>query len=94
MDDFARSFHSADHVYLLDVYAASEKPIEGVTSQALAERMTAFGHRSVHYVGDIDSAVEAVAANATEGDAVLTLGAGNVWQVGDRLLQKLRGGSA
>jgi UDP-N-acetylmuramate--alanine ligase len=94
MDDFARSFHSADHVYLLDVYAASEKPIEGVTSQALAERMTAFGHRSVHYVGDIDSAVEAVAANAMDGDAVLTLGAGNVWQVGDRLLQKLRGGSA
>ena len=50
MDDFARSFHSADHVYLLDIYAASEKPIEGVTTQALADRMAGFGHRSVHYV--------------------------------------------
>ena len=51
MDEFARSFHSADHVYLLDIYAASEKPIEGVSSEALAERMTGFGHRSVNYVG-------------------------------------------
>ena len=94
MDDFARSFHSADHVYLLDIYAASEKPIEGVTTQALADRMAGFGHRSVHYVRTIEGAVEAVAANASEGDAVLTLGAGNVWQAGDRLLQALRGGSA
>lgn len=94
MDDFARSFHSADHVYLLDIYAASEKPVEGVTSQALAEKMTGFGHRSVSYVGSIDRAVEAVVADAADGDAVLTLGAGNVWQAGDRLLQALRGGSA
>ena len=42
----------------------------------------------------MENAVEAVAANASEGDAVLTLGAGNVWQAGDRLLQTLRGGSA
>jgi UDP-N-acetylmuramate--alanine ligase len=94
MDDFARAFHSADHVYLLDIYAASEKPIDGVNAQALAEKMTGFGHRSVHYVGSIDKAVEAVAANAAEGDAVLTLGAGNVWQAGDRLLQTLRGGAS
>ena len=50
MDDFARSFHSADHVYLLDIYAASEKPIEGVTSAGSRRRMAGFGHRSVHYV--------------------------------------------
>jgi UDP-N-acetylmuramate--alanine ligase len=56
--------------------------------------MAGFGHRSVHYVRNIEGAVEAVAANASEGDAVLTLGAGNVWQAGDRLLQALRGGSA
>lgn len=91
MDDFARAFHSADHVYLLDIYAASEKPIEGVTAEALAERMSSFGHRSVHYVGSIEAAVQAVKANVADGDAVLTLGAGNVWQAGDRLLQTLRG---
>ena len=60
MDEFAKSFHQADAVYLLDIYAASEKPIEGVTSEALAERMREFGHRSVEYCGSIDQAVAAV----------------------------------
>ena len=92
MDDFARSFHSADHVYLLDIYAASEKPIDGVSSETLADRMTGFGHRSVTYAGTMDKAVEMAATNVKEGDAVLTLGAGNVWQAGDKLLQRLRGG--
>lgn len=88
MDDFARSFNQADAVYLLDIYAASEKPIEGVTAQALAERMHAFGHRHVHYVGTIDAAVAAVAAESRAGDCVITLGAGNVWQAGEKLLKQ------
>jgi UDP-N-acetylmuramate--alanine ligase len=91
MDDFARSFNHADAVYLLDIYAASEKPIEGVSSQHLAERMRAYGHRSVTYCGTLDNAVDAVAGAVVKGDAVLTLGAGNVWQAGDKLLQKLKG---
>jgi UDP-N-acetylmuramate--alanine ligase len=86
MDDFARAFHAADHVYLMDIYAASEKPIDGVTSEALAERIRAFGHRSVEYVGTGDKAITSVLERAREGDLVLTLGAGNVWQVGDKLL--------
>ena len=88
MDDFARSFNQADAVYLLDIYAASEKPIEGVTAQALAERMHAFGHRHVHYVGTIDAAVAAVAAESRAGDCVITLGAGSVWQAGEKLLKQ------
>jgi UDP-N-acetylmuramate--alanine ligase len=91
MDDFARSFNQADAVYLLDIYAASEKPIDGINAQALAERMRAFGHHAVKYCRSIDEAVDAVAACAGESDAVLTLGAGNVWQAGDKLLQTLRG---
>ena len=90
LDDFARSFHQADSVYLLDIYAASEKPIPGVSAEALAERMRSFGHRSVEYSGTIDRAVEAVVSRVAEGDVVLTLGAGNVWQAGERLLERLR----
>ncbi len=93
MDEFARSFNQADQVYLLDIYGASEKPIEGVTSAELAARMRAYGHRGVHYAGTIDAAVEAVANEAQAGDVVMTLGAGNVWQAGDRLLERLRGGA-
>jgi UDP-N-acetylmuramate--alanine ligase len=90
MDEFARSFMQADRLYVLDIYAASEKPIEGVTAQALVERIRQFGHRSAEYAGTIDRAVEAVMASVEPGDAVLTLGAGNVWQAGDRVLARLQ----
>ncbi len=94
MDEFARAFHNADMVFVLDIYAASEKPIEGVDAQSLVERMKAYGHRGAEYSGSIDNAVNAVLANAREGDVVLTLGAGNVWQAGDRILAKLREGAS
>ena len=90
MDEFAKSFHQADVVYILDIYAASEQPIEGITGSSLAERMRAFGHRCVHYTGAIEQTADAVVQNARDRDLVLTLGAGNVWQVGERVLEKLR----
>jgi UDP-N-acetylmuramate--alanine ligase len=91
MDEFARSFMQADRVHVLDIYAASEKPIEGVTAEALVERIRQFGHRSVEYAGTIGRAVAAVMETVEPGDAVLTLGAGNVWQGGDQILAALRG---
>jgi UDP-N-acetylmuramate--alanine ligase len=90
MDEFAKSFHQADVVYVLDIYAASEQPIEGVTGRALAERIRDFGHRSVEYTGTIERTVEMVVAKVHEKDVVLTLGAGNVWQAGEKVLEKLR----
>ncbi|MBL8232550.1 MAG: UDP-N-acetylmuramate--L-alanine ligase [Bryobacterales bacterium] len=90
MDDFARSFHQADQVFLLDIYAASEKPIEGVTSQALCERLRAFGHRGVEYAGAMEDGIRMAAAAARPGDVILTLGAGSVSQAGDRILETLR----
>ena len=90
LDEFARSFHRADRVFVLDIYAASEKPIEGITSEKLVERIRAFGHRGVEYAGSLDRAVEMGAEAAEDGDAVITLGAGNVWQAGERVLEILR----
>jgi UDP-N-acetylmuramate--alanine ligase len=90
MDEFARAFHQADSVFVMDIYAASEKPIEGVTAEALVERLRQFGHRGAEYVGTLDRGVEALAAVARDGDAALTLGAGSVWQGGEKLLEKLR----
>jgi UDP-N-acetylmuramate--alanine ligase len=89
MDDFARAFHSADSVVMLDIYAASEKPIEGVTSEALVERMRQFGHRNVAYAGAADAGVEMITESVEPGDMILTLGAGSVSQLGDRILEKL-----
>ena len=90
MDEFAGSFHQADSVFVLDIYAASEKPIEGVTAESLVERIRQFGHRGAEYVGTIDRGVDALARVAQDGDLVLTLGAGSVWQAGDKLLARLR----
>ena len=92
MDEFARSFFQADSVFVLDIYAASEKPIEGVTAEALVERIRQFGHRCVEYVGTLDRGVDALLAAAGTDDLVLTLGAGNVWQAGEKVLERLRAG--
>jgi UDP-N-acetylmuramate--alanine ligase len=90
MDEFARSFHQADTLFVMDIYAASEKPIEGVSAQSLVERIRQFGHRGAEYVGTMDRGVDALLGVAQDGDLILTLGAGSVWQAGDKLLAKLR----
>ncbi|HTS25349.1 MAG TPA: UDP-N-acetylmuramate--L-alanine ligase [Bryobacteraceae bacterium] len=91
LDEFARSFHQADSLFVMDIYAASEKPIEGVSAEALVDRIRQFGHRGAEYVGTIDRGVEALVNVARDGDLVLTLGAGSVWQAGEKVLERLRG---
>jgi UDP-N-acetylmuramate--alanine ligase len=89
MTEFAQSFHIADQVFVTDIYAASEPPIEGVTAGALSARMIEFGHRGVEYVRTLEAGEEAIAGAAREGDLILTLGAGNVSQAGERILRAL-----
>jgi len=90
MDEFARAFNQADSVFVMDIYAASETPIEGVTAEALAERIRQFGHRGVEYVGTMERGIDALLRAAREGDLILTLGAGSITQAGDKLLERLR----
>jgi UDP-N-acetylmuramate--alanine ligase len=89
MDEFATAFSDADTLCLLDIYPASEKPIEGVTADALANRIAGAGNRSVTYARSTSDAVASVAALAQPGDMVLTLGAGSVSQLGPKILEKL-----
>jgi UDP-N-acetylmuramate--alanine ligase len=93
MDDFAGAFNQADSLYLLDIYAASEAAIEGVNAQALVEKIRSFGHRSAHYVSNMDEGVAAIAAAANPGDLIITLGAGSVSQAAEKILERLRGGT-
>ncbi len=90
MDDFARSFFDADSVTLLDIYAASEAPIEGVTPSALIEKMRASGQREVDYAPSLEAAAKLLASKAKEGEMILTLGAGTVSQAGELILAELR----
>lgn len=89
MDDFARAFNNADVLFVTDIYAASEEPIEGVTAEALIELVKKFGHKDARYAGTIDDAAAQLADEARDGDVVITLGAGNVSRVGEQLLTLL-----
>ena len=89
MDEFATAFGDADSLQVLDIYAASEQPIEGITGEALAQRISEKGNLSAKYSGSFDDAVLAAVADAQGGDMILTLGAGSVSQLPPMLLEKL-----
>jgi UDP-N-acetylmuramate--alanine ligase len=94
MDEFATAFADADTLCLLDIYPASEKPIAGVTAEALVVRIAGAGKRDVIYASSFADAVSKIAALADRGDMVLTLGAGSVSQLGAMVLEKLGAGNA
>ena len=86
MEEFAGAFADCDSVFVLPIYAASEKPIEGVTAEALVARITG---PQVAFAPDFAAAIAAVAQEAREGDLILTLGAGNVSQLAPQILTAL-----
>jgi len=90
MEDFATAFAGADSLFLLEIYAASEKPIEGITAQALGNRISEKSGKPVQYVASFTDAVKPVSDVAQEGDMILTLGAGSVSQLGPMILEKLK----
>ncbi|MBV9957462.1 MAG: UDP-N-acetylmuramate--L-alanine ligase [Acidobacteria bacterium] len=90
MEGFAQSFNNADALLVADIYAASEDPIEGVTSEALTEAIKRYGHKNARYIGALDGAAEILREHVREGDLVITLGAGPVYRAGEQLLNLLR----
>ena len=89
MEEFTRAFADTDSLFVLDIYAASEKPIEGVSGEALAEAIREKGGRDARYVSSFAEAVSSAFAAAQDGDMILTLGAGSVSQLGPMILEKL-----
>jgi UDP-N-acetylmuramate--alanine ligase len=90
MEEFTTAFADADSLFVLDIYAASEKPIEGITGEALAQRIREKGESPVEYVSSVADAIGAATKAAQAGDMILTLGAGSVSQVGPLVLEKLK----
>ncbi len=88
--EFGACFGDADRVWVLDIYPAGESPVPGVSARVIVESAAARGNRHLVYAGDGAAAVAAVAREAEPGDLVLTLGAGDVWRLGDELLARLR----
>jgi UDP-N-acetylmuramate--alanine ligase len=91
MEEFTSAFGDADSLFVLDIYAASEKPIEGVGAEILAQRIReTMTPKVVQYADSFANAVESVAAVAQHGDMILTLGAGSVSQLGPMILERLK----
>jgi UDP-N-acetylmuramate--alanine ligase len=77
MSDFASSLSLADSVILLEIYAASEKPIAGISSEVIAQSM----HNGI-YIPNFAEATDAITEMAKPGDVIMTLGAGDVSSLG------------
>ncbi len=77
-DEFCRAFNQADMVVLMDIYGAGEAPIPGVSGQALADAIRAAGHKNVVFRSSMQEGIEELLHAARPGDAILTIGAGNV----------------
>jgi UDP-N-acetylmuramate--alanine ligase len=86
LQEFATAFNDADALVLSEVYAAGEEPIPGVSGESLAEAIRAHGHRDVTFVAERAQLARAARERVRPGDLVLTLGAGDVTQVGPELL--------
>jgi len=84
-DDFCRAFNLADVLFVSEIYAAGEPPIEGVTGQKLAEAISAAGHKNAVFTGTLQKGIEALLREAQPGDAVLAIGAGSVNRALDEL---------
>jgi UDP-N-acetylmuramate--alanine ligase len=88
--DFLTAFNQADVLLLTGIYPAGEDPIPGVKVQDLGEGIKGHGHKDVALVLEKDQIVETVLPRLRPGDMVLTLGAGDIWKVGEKLIEKLK----
>ena len=84
--DFISAFNDADLLFVFDVYSAGEEPIPGATGERLCEAIGEHGHKAAIYAGRAGDAIGAVVPDLRRGDIFLTMGAGDVWKLGESVL--------
>jgi len=87
--EFTRSFYQSDILIVLPIYAASETEIIGVDAQSLCEGIRKHGHKDVTYASDFNQALSIITQTVKKGDTILTLGAGDIYTLGEKLLELL-----
>jgi UDP-N-acetylmuramate--alanine ligase len=87
--EFFTAFNQADVLFLLDIYPAGEEPIPGVKAENLYEGIKGHGHKDVTLVSDRKEILDHLLPRLKSGDMVITLGAGDVWKIGETLLEEL-----
>ncbi|MGB7949616.1 MAG: UDP-N-acetylmuramate--L-alanine ligase [Candidatus Binatia bacterium] len=89
-DDFLIAFEGADRLILTEIYAAGEDPIPGATSDVLYQAIKRKGHLDVEFIADKSQIAAQLAGRLVSGDVVLTLGAGDIYKVGEALVEALK----
>lgn len=90
MDEFTSCFSEADILCLMDIYSAGEKPINGIDSNALLDRIKKTGHEDAAYFPDREKLMDNLLVRLKSGDVVFTLGAGDVWKLGEEILKRIK----
>jgi UDP-N-acetylmuramate--alanine ligase len=88
--EFIEVFKNVSPLYLSEVYGAGEKKIENVGSQFLAAAIKKAGNKEVYFFDDNKKLINEIISSAKPGDVVITLGAGNIWSVGEKIVQELK----
>lgn len=89
--EFGRAFGDADVIAITEIYGAGEQPIPGVNTHLIIDAIKAHENREVQYLPTLEAALNFLQAIVQPRDLVLTLGAGNVWTVGEKLVHLLKG---
>lgn len=88
--DFGKAFYDADMVIITNIYSAGETPIPGVTANMIAQNIISNNQANVEFFSTQEEIIDFLIGEVTSGDLVITLGAGDIWKVGDQLLNKLK----
>jgi UDP-N-acetylmuramate--alanine ligase len=86
---FAEALHHADEALVVDIYPAREEPMPGITAGMIADYAVSIGYKNVRYIGLKENAIEEVIRLARQGDLVITMGAGDVFRINDKLIKRL-----
>ena len=87
-DAFGSAFANCDVLLCTDIYPARERPIEGVTGALVSDSALAFGHRNARFVGDQANLLPILKEELRPGDVVVLMGAGNIWKLGQKILEE------
>ena len=92
LKEFFTAFNQADKLIIMDIYAAGEKPIPGISGQALYEGIKKFGQKDVTFIPEREKIVDHLLGALRRGDLLITLGAGDVWKIGEEVVKRLEHG--
>jgi UDP-N-acetylmuramate--alanine ligase len=90
LEDFFTAFNQADTLVVTNIYAAGEKAIPGISGEVLYEGIKKHGHKDVTFIPDREKIIEHMLSILKEGDLMITLGAGDVWKLGEQIVERLK----